>query len=69
MIEKLRKPDGNNIRKIPRRSDMIISTKVTKTAEDDALMESPVLSLSIIVSEALELPSKQLTPLVIFKRP
>jgi hypothetical protein len=41
MSKKLRKPDGNNIRKIPRRKDMMIPTKVTKTAEEDTSMQPP----------------------------
>ncbi|XP_025413059.1 uncharacterized protein LOC112685409 [Sipha flava] len=36
MAKQLRRPDGDNIRKIPRRKDMMIPTKVTQTAEEDA---------------------------------
>lgn len=62
MSKQLRKPDGNNIRKIRKPKNMIISTKVTKTDEEDACMQPPTLPSSVLTSESPALPSEQVTP-------
>lgn len=41
MAQELRKPDGNNIRKIPRRVDMKIPNKCTNDDEKEVALQSP----------------------------
>lgn len=54
MSSKLRKPDGDNVRKIPRRKDINIHSKVTNIDEQDVSLLSPPASiLPVLAPESL----------------
>ncbi|XP_025407088.1 probable serine/threonine-protein kinase DDB_G0280111 [Sipha flava] len=59
MTKELRKPDGNNIRKIPKRVDMKIPSKNTNNAEQKVALPSPASphQESYVVPPAPPLPS------------
>jgi hypothetical protein len=59
MAKELRKPDGNNIRKIPKRVDMKIPSKNTNNAKQEVALTSPesLHQESYIVPPAPPLPS------------
>uniref|UniRef100_A0A2S2PWH9 Uncharacterized protein n=1 Tax=Sipha flava TaxID=143950 RepID=A0A2S2PWH9_9HEMI len=59
MAKELRKPDGKNIRKIPKRADMKIPSKNTNNAEQKVALPSPASPYqeSYVVPPAPPLPS------------
>lgn len=61
MSSELRKPDGNNVRRIPRRQDMRIPSKAQNNSEQGVLLPPPAVPLPVITPEATVVTTEQPT--------